>query len=442
VDVETRYAANGDATIAYQVVGESALDLLYIPGWFLNPEVVGDFLPTRRYLERLLEFVRLITVDKRGFGMSDRLSHALPTVAERVGDITAVADAEGLGRVSVMGTFEGGTLALLWAATMPERVSSVVLVDSFARLDWSRSLFGSLDRDGGSAGGLWGVFEDGEAWRRWFAPDLTLTAVQGKQFARGLRLSATPVVIERWLELVRELDATSVLEAIAAPVLVIHRTEDRVVEVEHARELTARLPNATYIEIPGADHVPWSNDLDTIVGEVEQFLTGTRRAPDAAAESRAILFTDIVGSTARLASMGDRAWKQLIEEHDVVAQDVLAKFSGRVIKATGDGLLAELPTSQAALDCATELLRALRALGIESRAAVHFGPYERYGDDVIGMTVNVTARLLSFAGAGEVVVSARVADGLSATDSPLKPLGERALKGVPGSWSLLAASVY
>jgi class 3 adenylate cyclase len=440
---KTKYTNNDAVTIAYQVVGDAGLDLLYIPGWFFNPEVWKDFIPLRRYLERLTTFARVIAVEKRGFGMSDRLSPTdLPTVQERVVDISAVAQAEGLGPVAVMGPFEGGTLGLLWAATEPERVSSVVVIDSFARLNWQRSIFGALTKGSEdvvlAARALWESFEYG--WSAWFRPDFPLTPAQEKQLSRAVRLSANPSVIGPWLKLVTELDARAQLPHIKVPVLIIHRAGDAVVDVSHGRFLAEHLPNATYVEIPGRDHVPWGSDFELIMAEVEGFLTGQRPTKSAQASTRTIMFTDIVASTQQLAAVGDKVWTELLQRHDELSTDVLERFGGRCVKSTGDGLLAELPGPNTAVECAQTLVAALHSIGVELRIGLHVGPCELYGDDIIGLAVNVAARIMTEAQPGEILVSQAVRDMMTEPALTFSTRGEHCLKGVPGRWTLFAVS--
>jgi pimeloyl-ACP methyl ester carboxylesterase len=438
--VETRYALNGTATIAYQVVGDAAVDLLYVPGWFFNPEIWRDFPPIRRYTERLQSFARVVSIEKRGFGMSDRLSRStLPTPDERVGDITAVADAEGLKQAVVMGTFEGGALLLLWAAANPQRVSHIVLIDSFAKLEWEQSIFGRLAGEDQSVAAvrLWEVFERESA--EYFCPDLVLPPKQHKQLGRGVRMEANPRVIEAWLPMVVELDARRVLADIEAKVLIIHSEGDAVVDVEHARYLAENLPNARLIELPGRDHVPWGANFDAVMGEVEEFLLGRRPLAADRGAPQTIMFTDIVESTRRLAEGGDDAWRSLIETHDVMAADLLQQFGGRYVNSTGDGFLACLPTPDAALECARALTAELRTVGIEVRVGVHTGKCQIYGDDVVGLAVNIAARIMALAQAGEVLVSESVQQGSLNPRIGFEPRGEHDLKGVPGRWQLYAA---
>jgi class 3 adenylate cyclase/pimeloyl-ACP methyl ester carboxylesterase len=440
---KTKYTDSGAVTIAYQVVGNAALDLLYIPGWFFNPEVWGNFVPIRRYLERLATFARVISVEKRGFGMSDRLSSTnLPTVQERVADIGAVAEAERLGPVAVMGPFEGGTLGLLWAAAEPERVSAIVVINSFAQLDWERSIFGTLSKRPEdlalAARALWELFESG--WSRWFRPDFPLTAAQEKQLSRAVRLSANPTVIRSWLTLVTALDARAHLTDITAPVLIIHQAGDAVVDVSHGRFLADHLPNATYVEIPGRDHVPWGSNFELIMAEVEGFLTGQRPTRSIQASTRTIMFTDIVASTQQLAALGDRTWTELLQRHDEISIDVLERFGGRCVKSTGDGLLAELPGPVTAVECARLLVAELHSIGVDLRVGLHTGPCELYGDDVIGLAVNVAARIMAEAQPGEILVSQTLRDLMTEPTLMFSARGERDLKGVPGRWALFAVT--
>jgi class 3 adenylate cyclase len=439
VSVATKYASNRDATIAYQVLGDAAHDLLYIPGWFFNPEMFRDVAPLRRYSERLQSFARVIAVEKRGFGMSDRLG-APGTVStdDRLRDITAVADAEGLRETAVMGTFEGGTLLLLWAAANAHRVSRIVLINSFAKLQWDKSLFGQLAGDDESiaAARLWELFERNSA--DFFCPDLPLPPQQKAHMSRSIRMAANPGVIERWLPMVCELDARPCLAEVRMPVLVIHSEHDRVVSVDHAKDLAANLPNARVLVLPGRDHVPWGANFDQLMSHVEEFVTGT--TPAAAADrgvEQTILFTDIVDSTRHLAAAGDEAWRSLIETHDRIAEELLDRFGGRFVQSTGDGLLGCLPTPDAAIMCARALIDQLGGVGVEIRVGIHTGRCQLYGDNIVGIAVNVAARIMSLARGGEVLVSQSVRDA-AANPSPdqFRFTGTRQLKGVPGSWRL------
>jgi len=440
MSIETRYAKNGDATIAYQVSGDAGLDLLYVPGWFFNPEIFRDVAPLRRYSERLQSFARVISVEKRGFGMSDRVTDGVTvSTAERLADISAVADAEGLKRIGLMGTFEGGALLLLWAAQNPERVSRIVLIASFAKLIWEKSIFGRLAADDRSAAAarLWEVFERNSA--DYFCPDLPLPPQQKNQLSRGIRLEANPRVIDRWLPMVYELDATSCLAEVVASVLIIHSDRDIVVDVEHARYLAANLPNARFVEVRGRDHVPWGANADAVMNAIEGFLTGHVAAPGGRGVESTIMFTDIVDSTRHLANAGDEAWRSLIEAHDRIAAELLEQFGGRFVQGTGDGVLASLPTPDLAIHCAKSLINRLRTVGMEIRVGIHTGTCEIYGDNIVGLAVNVAARILALAGAGEVLISQKVHDGVSDKTIDFRARGDHTLKGVPGQWQLYAA---
>ena len=438
VNVETRYAVNGASTIAYQVMGKAPTNLLYIPGWFFNPEIWGDFSPMRRYFERLQSFARVVAVEKRGFGMSDRLSgRDLPSTSERVGDVTAVADAEDLEQTAIMGTFEGGTLALLWAAANPGRVSSIVLIDSFAKLEWDKSIFGRLGgRDKALAAfRLWEMFAQGRD-REFFYPSLAVTPQQARQIGRLFRMEANPGVIEAWVPMVLDLDARSILREITAKVLVVHSQGDAVVDFKHAADLADQLPNARLITLPGGDHVPWGANFDAVLNEVEEFLTGSLRSSTERGVPHTIVFTDIVESTKRLAESGDASWRLLIEKHDQIAARLLERFTGRFVKSTGDGLLAHLPTPAAAIGFAQALTSQLAADGIQVRVGIHTGKCETYGDDLVGLAVNVAARIMAIAQPGEILVSGAVHNLADVTGVAFRACGEHELKGVPGRWFL------
>jgi class 3 adenylate cyclase len=244
-------------------------------------------------------------------------------------------------------------------------------------------------------------------------------------------------VIKLWLTLVAELDARAQLPDIKVPVLIIHRAGDAVVDVSHGRFLAEHLPNATYIEIPGRDHVPWSSDFDLIMAEVEGFLTGQRPTESTEASIRTIMFTDIVASTQQLAALGDKAWTELLQRHDEIGADVVERFGGRCVKGTGDGLLAELPAPNTAVKCAQMLVAELRSIGVDVRVGLHAGPCELYGDDIIGLAVNIAARVLAEAQPGEILVSQAVRD-LTEPTCAFSARGDRYLRGVPGQWALFA----
>lgn len=251
---------------------------------------------------------------------------------------------------------------------------------------------------------------------------------------------ANPTVIGLWVKLVTELDAREQLANVKVPVLIIHRAGDLVADVSHGRFLAKHLPNATYVEIPGRDHVPWGNDFELIMAEVEGFLTGQRPTRSTGGSIRTIMFTDIVASTQQLAALGDRAWAELLQRHDEIGTNVVERFGGRCVKGTGDGLLAELLDPSTAVQCAQMLVAELRSIGVDLRVGLHTGPCEFYGDDIVGLAVNIAARVLAEAQPGEILVSQTVRDLATEPTYAFTARGERSLKGVPGRWPLFAVS--
>lgn len=315
------------------------------------------------------------------------------------------------------------------------------MIESFAHLDWSRSPFGRLCEDPGDtvrAGKqLWELI-DGTRCLSVFAEDLKLPDIQRRALGRMIRLSVNPTSLEPWIRLIQSIDLRERLGEIHASVLVVHRRDDPVVDVSHGRFLVDALPIATYLEIPGRDHVPWANDLDVIMLEVERFVTG-RISDSSALREHTVLFTDIVESTSRLAALGDRTWATLLQRHDEIAEELLETCGGRLLKSLGDGLVAEVPSPEIGVRCAREIAARVNELGLSVRVGVHVGPCESYGADPIGLTVNIAARILGEAEPNQTLVSTDIRRRLPEdSDLKLQSAGHRALKGVPGAWEVHA----
>jgi class 3 adenylate cyclase len=435
---ETRYAKSGDVHIAYQVTGDGPLSLVYVGGWVTHLEYAWEFPPFARALRRLGSFAQLIRLDKRGTGLSDQVPIAeLPTLEQRMDDVRAVLDAVGVERAALLGSSEGGPLCALFAATYPQRTVALVLFGSYAKAaaspdyPWARSLAERKRRLERTMQG-WGTPVDPYGW----APGRPAEPSYQEWSATWNRLSASPgAAIALW-RMNSEIDIRHILPAIRVPTLVLHRAGDPICRVEGGRYLAQHIADAKYVELPGDDHPFWLGDSDAALDEVEEFLTGVRPtvAPDRVLAT--VLFTDIVGSTARLAELGDRRWRDLLEEHFRLARRELTRHRGREVKTTGDGLLATFDGPARAIRCASAVRDGARQLGIEIRAGLHTGEVEVLEQDLGGIAVHTGARVVAEAGPGEVLVSSTVKDLVAGSGIEFADRGVYTLKGVPGEWRL------
>lgn len=438
---ETRYAKSGEVNIAYQVVGEGAFDLLYVPGWVSHLEEGWEEPAVAHFLHRLASFSRLILFDKRGTGLSDRVpEHELPTLEQRMDDVRAVLDAVGSERSALFGYSEGGPMCMLFAATYPERTLSLVLYGSFARrltapdYPWGKDAanrkaeYAFVEREWGQVTEL-----------AHYAPSAADDEAFMRRMATYRRRSASPGAAVALMRMNSQVDIRSVLPVIGVPTLVLHRAGDRDVDVGNGRYLGEHIPGASYVELPGDDHLLFAGDTDAIVDEVEEFLTGVRRGPDPDRVLVTLLFTDIVGSTDRAARLGDRAWRDLVERHHALVRGELERWQGREIDTAGDGFLAEFGGPARAVRCAQAVVAGVRSLGLTVRAGVHTGEAERAGDALRGIAVHIGARVAAAAAPGEVLASGTVRDLVSGSGIEFDDRGEHALKGVPGLFRLFAA---
>jgi pimeloyl-ACP methyl ester carboxylesterase len=437
---ETSYAKSGDVNIAYQVVGEGPLDLVFVPGWVSHLEYFWEEPSFARFLRRLASFSRLILFDKRGTGLSDRVAlDDLPTLEQRMDDVRAVMDAVGSRRAALMGTSEGGPLCLVFAATYPERTAALVMVGAYARRLWAEDY-----PIGASADDYNAFLEDVRL--NWGGPvglDRRAPSVAHDErfrtwWATYLRMSASPGAAYALTRMNGQVDARHALPAISAPTLVIHRTGDRSLPVEGARYMAERIRGAKLVELPGDDHLPYVGDQDEILDEIEEFLTGVRHGPDADRVLATVLFTDIVGSTDRAAELGDRRWRQLLDSHHDIVRRELNRWRGREVATAGDGFLATFDGPARGIRCACGIRDAVQTLGLEIRAGLHTGEIELSGDDVAGIAVHTGARVAASAEPGEVLVSSTVKDLVAGSGIEFEERGEYELKGVPGTWRLYA----
>ena len=435
-----RYAKSGDVHVAYQVLddGTGRPDLVFVPGFVSHLECSAEEPSLARFVRRLTSFARVTLFDKRGTGLSDRTGR-LSTMEERMDDIRAVMDAADVERAALFGVSEGGPLTLLFAATYPERVRAIVLYGTYARLleapDYPCGIPAEVMRE--FANGLEANWGTGVALSLW-APSVAGDERFRQWWARYQRLSASPADARALIESAAGLDARHVLPTVTAPALVLHRRGDRILDVEMGRYLAEHLPDAHFVEHPGADHFFWTGDPDEVLDEAEEFLTGTRGASDPDRVLATILFTDIVGSTERAAELGDSRWRSVLDMHDALVRRELDRFRGREIKPTGDGFFASFDGPVRAIRCAQAIVAAARSIGLDVRTGLHTGECELRGDDLGGFAVHVAARVAEQSRAGEVLVSRTVTDLLAGSGIEFDDRSEHELKGVPGTWRLFA----
>jgi class 3 adenylate cyclase len=435
----TRYARSGGATIAYQVAGEGALDLLFLPGWISQIEQLWDASALRRFLERLAVFNRLILFDRRGSGLSDSLGESY-TLEQEARDALAVLDAVGSERAALLTYGLGGPVGALLAADRPERVGALIMYASIARASWAPDYDWAM------------TVEDRAQWTEhtvatWgetdgpglpvLAPSMAEDPALAAWYARLQRLAATPSAARILLDAAADLDVRDTLLRIRVPTLVMHRSRDNAWDPRHSRYLAEHIVGARYVELEGADSLPFVGDSDAIIEEIEEFLTGRRSGGEQMRALLTVMFTDIVDATARAARLGDGRWRDLLADHDAKVREQLARFGGHEVKTVGDGFLATFagPPSRA-LRCALAITAAARDLGIEIRVGVHTGECELIGHDVGGMAVHIASRVNALAGPGEVLVSGTVFGTVVGGPFEFEDRGLHELKGAPGRWPL------
>jgi len=439
---ETRYAVSEGVNIAYQVVGDGPFDLVYVPGWVSNVEMMWEEPRMAAFLERLASFARLIVFDKRGTGLSDPVPDAeLPGLERRMDDVRAVMDAAGSERAALLGHSEGGNMCILFAATFPARTTAMVLAGCYAKRSRTDDYPWAPDPEQRER-------DIAETERTWGRADLTATLAPSLAhdrafrdwFSRYLRLSASPRAAATLLRMNTQIDTRDVLPAIRVPSLLIYRTGDDDVQVDEGRWMASRIPDARFVELPGSDHLMWAGDAEAILDEIEAFLTGVRRGPAPDRVLTTVLFTDIAGSTERAAAMGDHDWAGLLERHHVAIRRELDRFQGREVDTAGDGFLARFDGPARAVRCAIGAGEAVRDLGLEIRAGVHTGEVELAGDTIRGVAVHIGARIAGLAAPGQVLVSRTVKDLVAGSGLVFEDHGEHELKGVPERWHLYAVA--
>jgi class 3 adenylate cyclase len=434
---ETRYARNGDVHLAYQAFGDGP-DLLVCMGVPISMDAWWDAPQPSRFLRRLASFSRVLIFDRRGRGLSDPISPPTPTTLEQhVEDALAVLNDAGSQRAAVLGSdIIGGQTCLLLAASHPSRVSAAIVVNTAARR--------APSADYAPADQQMAVPRHVATTAGWLASDgveyLTPSHIEDEAFRswwrRSVQRSSSPGTNQAMRHVMDKLDIRSVLQTIRVPTLVLHRSGNRMTSVEHGRYLGSHIPDAKYVELEGNDQIMFAGPQDDILDEVEEFVTGSRHGPPIDRVLATVLFTDVVASTEQAARLGDRTWRDVLDQHDAMAKRQLERHRGRFLKATGDGILASFDGPARAILCACAIRDGVRQLGLEIRAGLHVGEVELRDDDVTGIAVNIARRVCDLGEASEILVSRTVTDLVAGSGLEFDDRGEHELKGVPGRWQL------
>lgn len=437
-----QYAWTGDSSIAYQTIGSGPIDLIYMQGFLSNVEVNWEYPALARFLRQMSRFSRLIVFDRRGLGCSERFTPSdAPPIENLMEDVSAVMDSVQAERPVLFATGDCAFIALLFAASYPDRLSALILYSSSAI--WRKSEDSPWGMTEAELAATNRVIRErlGSGW--WFQHANPSIASDPRDIAWGgryERLSITPGSIFPDAERFAQLDLRGALPAIQTPTLVLHRTDDTQHDVRSGRFVASQIRTARFVELPGVDHFPWIGDQHAVLREVEQFLSAIR--DEEASFNRVlatVMFTDIVESTNTAASVGDREWIDLLEEHHKIIRSLLARYKGHEVETTGDGFLATFDGPARAVRCAQEAAAAVRSIGLEIRAGCHIGEVEFAGEGVRGITVNIAARIAALAEAGEVLVSRTVTELVTGSGLRFVDRGAHDLKGVPGEWRLFLA---
>jgi pimeloyl-ACP methyl ester carboxylesterase len=445
VNPEIRYARNDDVAIGYAVIGSGPDDLVYLSP-YNNLDIAWENPVYERFLRKLSTFARVVVVDRRGTGVSDRYSpDDLPPLEDLVDDLAAVLDEVQSDRAVLFGFSDAGALCAMFASTRPERVSGLILYATAARgtqapdypWQWDEEQWhGYLDRVRTG----WGTREYAQESLPFVNPSLGRDERTVTWWARFQRLSASPSAMYAQEQVFREMDIRPLLPVISVPTLVLHREQDAIEPVGAGRYLAEEIAGAEYVELPGADHFPWAGDQNALIAQVERFVNRIRSEEHETFDRvlATLLFTDIVDSTTQAAALGDQRWRELRQEHDHVTRSQLARYRGREIKTMGDGFLAVFDGPARAVQCARVICESMGRRGVALRAGLHTGEIEADGGDVSGMAVTIGARIGALAGPGEVLVSSTVKDLVVGSSLSFEDRGLHDLKGVPDSWHLYA----
>jgi class 3 adenylate cyclase len=444
VDIpEIRFAKSGDVHIAYQVIGDGPVDLVWIHDWISNLELQWEEQLQARFLQQLASFSRLLLFDKRGSGLSDRtVGLDLFTFDVRIDDIRSVMEAAGSEQAVLFGYGDdGGPLAAFFAAAYPERTRGLILYEARAKMlrapdyPWGYEPTGpsvwAAERES-----FWGTDAYARRWLRELAPSVANDDKVLRRYSRLLRQSASPGTEELFERVTGTFDIRDLLKTIHIPTLVLHRTDDQDNPVEAGRDLADRIPGARFVELPGFDSYPWAGDQEPLLAEVQAFVTGSRPAESSDRVLATVLFTDIVDSTRRAAELGDARWKELLGRHHEVVRAELQRYRGREVDIAGDGFLATFDGPARAVRCARAIKDAVARLGLDIRAGLHTGECETIAGKVGGIAVHIGARIGSIAAPSEILVSRTVRDLVAGSGLAFEDAGDHELKGVPESWRL------
>lgn len=426
----TRYAKSGDVHIAYQVFGAGPTDLVFVPGFISHVENYWEHPDLARWLHRLGRFARVIMFDKRGTGLSDPVRE-IPPLDLRMDDVRAVMDAAGSENAALVGISEGGALAALFAATYPQRCQRLVLYGAFARFPGSAAALESFFKYADQA---WGSGRSLSAW----APSRQNDPILQRWWGRFERLGASPAAVVAVMQMAAETDVSDVLSSIRVPTLVIHSKGDTLIPIECGHFFARKISGSRLIELPGQDHLVFVHDQ--IVDCIEEFLTGSISEAESDRVLATVLFTDIVGSTARAEQIGDQRWHNLLNAHHAAVRRELARYRGSEVKSLGDGFLATFDGPARAVRCACAIIEAVRPLDIEVRCGLHTGEIEMREQDVEGIAVHMAARISSVAAGSEILVSRTVKDLVAGSGLQFKERGRHSLKGLQEAMELYAAS--
>ncbi len=434
VTPSVQYARSGDLTIAYQVLGDGPLDLVWVPGLIGHLELEWEEPRLARLFRRLAAFSRFIRFDKRGSGLSERVIGA-PTLEERMEDVRIVMDAVGSERAALLGVSEGGPMSIMFAATYPERTLALTLYGTFAKwlAEPGYAGFDSIEPLIEAFTTKWGTGASLETFAQKWASNERARA----QMARVERGAASPRSVRAMLEVIGATDVRTILPTISVPTLVVARTDDFLEVHRFGRYLAEHIPGAQYFEQPG-EHLPNSGDVDALADRIEAFLTGKRSEAVVDRVLATVMFSDLVGSTEKASELGDRRWRSFLDDHDVLVRDCVASHRGKLVKSTGDGVLATFDGPARAILSGREICEGVRGLGMDVRVGLHTGEIELRTDDVGGIAVHIGARVAALARPGEVLVSRTVKDLVAGSGLAFVDRGSHSLKGVADEWQLYA----
>ena len=439
---KTKYARSGDVHIAYQISGDGPVDVVWAPGTMSHLDLDWEIPRRALFLERFSKFCRLIRFDKRGTGLSDR-PVKMATLEERADDIRAVMDDVGIERANIFGVSEGGSMACLFAATFPQRVNSLLVWGAQARWiaspdhPWGQTqeehdqMVATINDD-------WPSFDYLTGPGSGLGRDADPAFIEA--FGRYMRAAASPSAVRAYEIMNGQIDIRPILSSIQAPTLVMNRTGDPCARIEAARDMASRIPGARFKEYPGSSHSMMLDDMETILSDIQEFVTGKRPIESYDRILATVLFLDIASSTERAAALGDIGWRNVLNSYYVIVRKELARFRGNETNTTGDAFLATFDGPARAIRCALAIAQGVKQLGIDVRAGVHTGECELMGDNIGGLAVHIGARIMAKAEPGSVFVSGTVKDLVSGSGIDFQDRGVHELKGIPGEWRLFLAN--